>query len=340
MGKTSQRSDAVGFKSAGQKAHADHHPPQVKYIRIAQIKVRDPQRECNPIQLQEMCESIREIGIQSPIHVRPRKRKGLAARTYILVAGLHRLQAAKALGYPTIACIIINGGKIKARRWQIAENLHRAELTVLERAEHIQEWIELTQHDEISGQDGQKRKRGRPLGEISKTARELGISGETQEARRKVVLRARKIAGISQEAKAAAREAGLADNQAALLEIAKEAEPQAQLDKVSEIARPKQSANRKHASARKKSGAKRSGSEEPAPEADDLDLPPFLDRRTRSEQIAASEELSRLKVAWDHADALREAWKRASESARERFIEEVLRGRQSQTPEPVHQGDG
>lgn len=31
-----------------------------------------------------------------------------------------------------------------ARLWEIAENLHRAELTVQERAEHIAEWVRLT----------------------------------------------------------------------------------------------------------------------------------------------------------------------------------------------------
>ena len=28
--------------------------------------------------------------------------------------------------------------------WEIAENLHRAELTVLERAEHVDEWMQLS----------------------------------------------------------------------------------------------------------------------------------------------------------------------------------------------------
>jgi ParB family chromosome partitioning protein len=31
-----------------------------------------------------------------------------------------------------------------ARLWEIAENLHRAELTFAERAEHVAEWIAIT----------------------------------------------------------------------------------------------------------------------------------------------------------------------------------------------------
>ena len=33
------------------------------------------------------------------------------------------------------------GSELDARLWEVAENLHRAELTALERAEHISQWI-------------------------------------------------------------------------------------------------------------------------------------------------------------------------------------------------------
>jgi hypothetical protein len=35
--------------------------------------------------------------------------------------------------------------EIDARLWEIAENLHVAELTELERAEHVTEWIRLAE---------------------------------------------------------------------------------------------------------------------------------------------------------------------------------------------------
>jgi phage replication-related protein YjqB (UPF0714/DUF867 family) len=85
-----------------------------------------------------------------------------------------------------------------------AENLHRAELTKLERDEHIAEWVKLT--GEKLGQVVQvSAKGGRGIeGGISKAARELPVSGDTDEAKRKNVERALKIAGLSDEAKAAA----------------------------------------------------------------------------------------------------------------------------------------
>jgi ParB family chromosome partitioning protein len=308
-------------------------------LPIDQIEIGDDRRECDPARIAEITASIKRLGLRTPITVRRRESEDMRPPQWELVAGLHRLQAANALGHPTIACTIISGSKTEARRWQIAENLHRAELTALQRAQQVKEWIDLTHHDEISGQNGKKRKRGRPEGGISKAARELQIPGRTEEARRKVVSRAIEIAGISQEAKSAASESGLADNQAALLEIAEKTELQAQLEKVSEIARRQQSTGRKHTRAQKKSDAKRCSSEESMSKADDLDIPPFLDRRLEPKQIADSEELSQLKIAWDGADALREAWKRASESARDRFIAEVLRRRQPQAPEAVQHAD-
>jgi hypothetical protein len=47
------------------------------------------------------------------------------------------------------------GGKVDARLWELAENLHRAELTVQQRAEALAEWIEITDA-RISFQVGKK----------------------------------------------------------------------------------------------------------------------------------------------------------------------------------------
>ncbi len=73
------------------------------------------------------------------------------------------------------------------RLWEIAENLHRAELTVIERAEHIAEWVRLT--DDTAGKqaDGKPaqlapvNRGGRASGGLPKSGginaavRELGI---------------------------------------------------------------------------------------------------------------------------------------------------------------------
>lgn len=85
--------------------------------------------------------------------------------------------------------------------WEIAENLHRAELTALERDEQVTEWIKLA--DEVSRQVDAKpksgKKGGRPEAGTRKAAREIGVS--EPDARRAV-----KVASLTPEAKEAARE--------------------------------------------------------------------------------------------------------------------------------------
>jgi hypothetical protein len=117
---------------------------------------------------------------------------------------------------------IVSMTNAEARMWEIAENLHRAELTSLDRKEQIAEWIELkrAQVGQVSGGRGNK-------GVISAAAEQLGVT--RQEAQRSV-----RIASITKEAKAAARDAGIDDNQCKLLEVAKEA-PERQVARVHEL---------------------------------------------------------------------------------------------------------
>ncbi len=78
--------------------------------------------------------SMSEIGLRSPIAVH----KGWGR--HFLVAGRHRLEAAKSLGWSSIECEIIDDDKVEGRLWNWAENAHRADLTVLQQAEHAEEW--------------------------------------------------------------------------------------------------------------------------------------------------------------------------------------------------------
>jgi ParB family chromosome partitioning protein len=133
---------------------------------------------------------------------------------------------------------MLTGTDDEARMWEIAENLHRADLTVLERDEHIAEWVRLAgkNDDPKPGQVGPVSNvggRGKEGG-ISAAARELGIAGTTAK-------RATKVAAITPEAKAAAKETGLDNNQAALIQVAK-APPEEQAAKVEEIAAAKKAA--------------------------------------------------------------------------------------------------
>lgn len=82
---------------------------------------------------------------------------------------------------------------------EISENLHRAELTVLQRSEQVAKWVELA--GRVSAQVG-KKSPGRPESGQRKAARELNLGKDE-------VHRATKIASLPEEAKEAAKDAHL-----------------------------------------------------------------------------------------------------------------------------------
>jgi hypothetical protein len=55
--------------------------------------------------------------------------------------------------------------------WKISENLHRAELTKLERDEQIARWIELVKQKRVISQSEKKPDAGRPEREVAQEAR-------------------------------------------------------------------------------------------------------------------------------------------------------------------------
>jgi ParB/RepB/Spo0J family partition protein len=75
-------------------------------INIAEIYVPTAKRA--PIdadKVQTLAESIAEVGMQSPILVRPDKER------YVLVSGLHRLEACKALGETKVKANLVQATK-------------------------------------------------------------------------------------------------------------------------------------------------------------------------------------------------------------------------------------
>lgn len=190
-------------------------------LSIDDIVVADGRREVDPAVVKRLADSIDNIGLRHPITVR---KKG---EQYILIAGRHRIEACKKLGREHVSATIVSMTNAEARMWEIAENLHRAELTKLERSDQIAEWVKLKaeQVRKVSDPSGgqQPNNEGK-----SAAASELGID-------EKAVRDAVKIAGISEEAKDAAEEAGIADNQSKLLAVSREPEER-QVAKVIELA--------------------------------------------------------------------------------------------------------
>ena len=208
---------------------------EVSDIKITDIVVDPNHRPLIPEKVAEIGKSIAEIGQTNPITVTPRK-----DGKFDLVSGNHRRAAAKSLGWTEIRAQIVEGDKTEVRLWAIADDLHRAGLTVLQEAERTAEWVRsIEARERVYRQKTANRKTGRPEGAVAKAARELPVKGTTEKARRKRIEHDLKIASISAEARTAAEEAGLGANRDALYQIAKEKTAENQLAKFQEITKRK-----------------------------------------------------------------------------------------------------
>ncbi|WP_165066335.1 ParB/RepB/Spo0J family partition protein [Marisediminicola senii] len=110
-------------------------------------------------ELNELVESIREVGVLQPIVVRPIAGSGDGAPGYELVMGERRLRASKILGLDTIPAIIKSTADDAMLRDALLENLHRANLNPLEEASAYQQLLSdfgITQ-DQLASRIGRSR---------------------------------------------------------------------------------------------------------------------------------------------------------------------------------------
>ena len=199
-------------------------------VSIDSITIPDGRRPLVEATVVGLVESMAKPGIGQLQPIRIRRGDGTAV---VLVAGRHRLEAAQRLGWPSIDAVFVTGSPDEIEMQEISENLHRAELTVLQRAEQVARWIELSEiRKEVSAQVVAKPHGGRPEGGVRAAARELGVGREG--ARRAI-----SVAAIKPAAKEAACKAGLADNQSALLAVSKAATSRDQVSLVKSLAKAK-----------------------------------------------------------------------------------------------------
>ena len=104
---------------------------QITEINLEKILTENRKRTADAEKVAELSKSIQEIGLLNPITV---KKDG---DNYILIAGLHRLTAFKNLKKDTIPAIISDADDIHSELAEIDENLIRAELHYMDRAEFL-----------------------------------------------------------------------------------------------------------------------------------------------------------------------------------------------------------
>ncbi|MGD9580432.1 MAG: ParB/RepB/Spo0J family partition protein [Vampirovibrionia bacterium] len=100
--------------------------PIIKVIPIDSIIINKRKRPLKDFEA--LKNSIREVGLLNPITI---------YKNCALVAGYHRLEACKALGWTQIPAVNIDNDNLKAEQAQIDENIIRNKLTALEMAEQL-----------------------------------------------------------------------------------------------------------------------------------------------------------------------------------------------------------
>lgn len=194
-----------------------------KHLLIAEIIVPE-NRKRSAHDTTDLQASIEVVGLLQPIVVTQEK---------VLVAGLHRKLACEALGWKTIAALVVSLNQLDAELAEIDENLCRTELTVLERAEQTVRRKQLyearypqAKHGGAKGIAGG--------GKAPRTKDEIiasfanDTSGRTGVSPRNVELDAQIAQGIALAVRDAIRNSPLADRRVDLIALAQLGDPEEQ----------------------------------------------------------------------------------------------------------------
>ena len=173
----------VGDKEVGQQNEVE--------ISAISPNPRQPRTHFDPVALEELIASIKEIGILQPPVVRQ-----TTPGKYELIMGERRFRAAKAAGLKTIPVIIRQTPDNELLRQALIENIHRSQLNALEEAAAYSQLLTdfNCTHDELA----QKLGRSRPL--ISNTIRLMNLPTSVQQKLASGVLsagHARALLGLS-----------------------------------------------------------------------------------------------------------------------------------------------
>ena len=92
-------------------------------IPISEIKINPGRRATDPAYVDKLAKSIADVGLLNPVTVN---------EEHMLIAGLHRLEAAKLLGWREIDCLVREMDSTRAELAEIDENVIRRSLSDME----------------------------------------------------------------------------------------------------------------------------------------------------------------------------------------------------------------
>ena len=120
-------------------------------VAISEIKINPGRRPANLDGINELARSISEVGLLNPITI---------DQEHILVAGLHRLEAAKMLGWTEIECNVCTLDALQTELAEIDENVVRTELSVIEYGELLERRKEIYESLHLETKAGQAQAAG------------------------------------------------------------------------------------------------------------------------------------------------------------------------------------
>lgn len=183
-------------------------------IKVNEIEINEGRRKVDFEKVTEIANSIKEIGLINPITVKE-KDSG-----YLLIAGMHRLEAFKELGKEEIPVHVMEGTKLELELIEIDENLVRNELFFLElddltlRRKQIYE--EMYPETKVGGDRKSKKIKTTPC-RSDKPTFAKDTAEKTGESERNIQRRTQRAENLIPEAKKIIKERGFTQTDATSL---------------------------------------------------------------------------------------------------------------------------
>ncbi|NIA67902.1 ParB N-terminal domain-containing protein [Pelagibius litoralis] len=163
---------------------------KIECLNVSHIQVIGERRPIDEAAVKVLVKSIEDLGLKTPPSVRYVDEMEIDGEHYVkvpvLVAGAHRLEAARRLGWGYIECLVQDGDDpLEAALWEVDENLARQDLTTDQKREHLKRRKELweQQQAETGGTpcptslaDGRRAAPQHQKGFAADTAEKTGMS--------------------------------------------------------------------------------------------------------------------------------------------------------------------
>jgi len=138
------RAEDVPHRYVSASVSAERPPGQGEPVEIPIESIApnpyQARRDFKEAELTDLANSIVQQGILQPIIIA--RAEGDVGKPYALIAGERRLRAARQADLQKVPCIIRQASRQQMLEWALIENIHRADLNPVERAEAYRDYMD------------------------------------------------------------------------------------------------------------------------------------------------------------------------------------------------------